>query len=419
MKFKLIFDDSVQFKLPNGLYVELIYAPIHQTYVQYDIPLGSIHTHYKINDTIYELKPGIAHFLEHMMYMMPDHDAFEHFHQLGVVANAMTTYRQTTYDIIGHQHMLEATLYLIDMLETPVFTSKRVQQERAIIQEEIAMYDDELDTIIQKKMFDQLLIHHPLKSQITGHKKDIAKIKKEDLNVAYDHFYRADNRQLLIMGPIDVEAFEKALKSYPYKIKSPTMPMMMPHQEPLMIKQSEVFYHIPIEVSVLNVGLKLNIDNINESHLFKTEVTMLFLMRLLFGTTSNFHDQMIQNNLMIDGFNLNVTLEDQTLIFMMDVESNDTISLKKHVEQHLLYGFENEIDASTFSDLKKAYIGHFMMALDDIQNRLFIYGKYRQYNFSLFDAYNILESITLKDILELKTHIKPQLISYSHFITKD
>src|SRR5690554_3133754 len=112
MKFKLIFDDSVQFKLPNGLYVELIYAPIHQTYVQYDIPLGSIHTYYKINDTIYELKPGIAHFLEHMMYMMPDHDAFEHFHQLGVVANAMTTYRQTTYGVIGHKNMLPATLYL-------------------------------------------------------------------------------------------------------------------------------------------------------------------------------------------------------------------------------------------------------------------------------------------------------------------
>ena len=113
MKFNDFNEKPIKFKLKNGLNVELIYAPTLQTYVEYDIPLGAIHAQYKLNNKTYTLKAGIAHFLEHMMYMMQDHDAFEHFHKLGVIANAMTTYRQTTYGVIGHKNMLEATLYLL------------------------------------------------------------------------------------------------------------------------------------------------------------------------------------------------------------------------------------------------------------------------------------------------------------------
>src|SRR5690554_4780229 len=308
MKFNGFNDKPVKFKLKNGLNVELIYAPTLQTYVEYDVPLGSIHTSYKIGNKTYPLKPGIAHFLEHMMYMMKDHDAFEHFHKLGVIANAMTTYRQTTYGVIGHKNMLEATLYLIDMLETPVFTTDRIQVEKSIIGEEISMYDDELDTTIQKKMFDQLIFNHPMKSEITGTKSDIAKIKQADLKQAFNHFYASNQRQLIILGPIDVNLYKDTLLNYQSKIQSKLHSTILSNDELPFIKINEASYDINLSVGIFNLGIKYQLIDYTEKELYKLELITLFLMRMLYGSSSNFHQKLINLNLIVDEFNFNVIL---------------------------------------------------------------------------------------------------------------
>jgi predicted Zn-dependent peptidase len=419
MKFNDFNSKPVKFKLRNGLNVELIYAPTLQTYVEYDIPLGSIHEKYKYNGKTYTLKPGIAHFLEHMMYMMDDHDAFETFHKLGVVANAMTTYRQTTYGIIGHKNMLEATLYLMNMIETPVFTSKRVNAEKSIIGEEIAMYDDEIDTIIQKKMFDQLIYNHPIKHEITGKKSDIVLITAKDLERSYNHFYKSNRRQLLILGPIDIEKFKAALLNYDSKIEMIEHPIILKNNEPSKVVVGEKTYKLKMSIGVLNVGIKMSLEQIDEVTLFKTEIMMLFLTRLLFGSGSNFHEHMTDENLMIDGFNFNVILEDETLIFMMDVETNNSLDLKTYVEERFFATDNSDLNASDFMDLKKAYKGHFMMALDDIENRLYLYGKYQLNGLSLEDAFIVLDQLTFDDILNFKNKITIEMFSYSHFMKND
>lgn len=419
MKFNGFNERPVKFMLKNGLNVELIYAPTLQTYVEYDVPLGSIHTAYKIGNKTHQLKPGIAHFLEHMMYMMKDHDAFEQFHKLGVIANAMTTYRQTTYGVIGHKNMLEATLYLLEMLETTNFTGERVQAEKSIIKEEIAMYDDEVDTIVQKKMFDQLIYEHPIKYEITGRKSDISNISAKDLQRVFDHFYTSDKRQLLILGPIDVEQFKHALLNYESLITKTKHPVILNNDEPKSIKSREEIYHLKINVGVFNMGIKCILDTKEEKVLFKTELYMLFLMRMLYDTSTNFQEQMSALNLMIDGFNFNLILEDETLIFMMDVESDHSFDLKEHVLNQFFSTDNKDLTKEAFIALKKAYLGHFMMALDDIENRLFLYGKYQLNGISLEEAFNLLDGITYQDILDFKASITKDMFSFSHFIKND
>ncbi len=419
MKFNDFNSKPVKFQLKNGLNVELIYAPTLQTYVEYDIPLGSIHEKYKYNGKTYTLKPGIAHFLEHMMYMMDDHDAFETFHKLGVIANAMTTYRQTTYGVIGHKNILEATLYLINMLETPVFTSKRVSAEKSIISEEIAMYDDEIDTIIQKKMFDQLIFNHPIKHEITGKKSDIVFITAKDLERTYNHFYKSNRRQLLILGPIDIDTFRHALLNYDSKIEMIEHPTILKNDEPSDVVLTEATYKLKMSIGVLNVGIKMTLKQIDEALLFKTEIMILFLTRLLYGSGSNFHEHMTDENLMIDGFNFNVILEDETLVFMMDVETSNSYDLKTYVVERFFAHDNNDLNPTDFSDLKKAYKGHFMMALDDIENRLYLYGKYQLNGLSLEDAFEILDNLTFDDIIHFKEKINKEMFSFSHFMKND
>nr|WIF89184.1 hypothetical protein QOL21_04185 [Acholeplasma laidlawii] len=60
-----------------------------------------------------------------------------------------------------------------------------------------------------------------------------------------------------------------------------------------------------------------------------------------------------------------------------------------------------------------------MMALDDIENRLFLYGKYQLNGISLEAAFNLLDGITYQDILDFKASITKDMFSFSHFIKND
>ena len=177
------------------------------------------------------------------------------------------------------------------------------------------MYDDEVDTIIQKKMFDQLIHTHPIKDEITGAKADISQITVKDLERAFKHFYTTDRRQLLILGPIDVDVFKEALLNYDSKIIPTPHPEILPNNEPGYIKIDDQTYHLDMNVGVFNVGIKYTLNSRDESKLFKTEILMLFLMRMLYGGSSIFHEQMSDLKRIIDEFNFNVILEDETLIF--------------------------------------------------------------------------------------------------------
>ncbi|WP_148201786.1 hypothetical protein [Acholeplasma laidlawii] len=167
------------------------------------------------------------------------------------------------------------------------------------------------------------------------------------------------------------------------------------------------------------MGIKHILDTKDEKILFKTELYMLFLMRLLYDTSTNFQEHMSDLKLMIDGFNFNLILEDETLIFMMDVESDHSFDLKEHVLEQFFNTDDKDLTKEAFIALKKAYLGHFMMALDDIENRLFLYGKYQLNGISLEEAFTLLDEITYEDILNFKSSITKDMFSFSHFIKND
>ena len=83
--------------LPNGLALEVVKKPgfaKKQAYFVTDF--GSIHTHFRFEGKEHRVPAGIAHYLEHKMFDLPDgRDVSAEFAALGASSNAFTSYDMT------------------------------------------------------------------------------------------------------------------------------------------------------------------------------------------------------------------------------------------------------------------------------------------------------------------------------------
>ena len=87
------------------------------------IPIGS-------NDYI-EAPLGVAHFLEHKMFEMPNGiDASNLFLDLGADSNAYTDYNETAYVVSCTSNFYKVLEILLDFVQTPYFTDENVEKEK-------------------------------------------------------------------------------------------------------------------------------------------------------------------------------------------------------------------------------------------------------------------------------------------------
>src|SRR5690606_7797572 len=223
MDIKIFANKPEIITLKSGLNVHLIHEKTKVNYAQIDIPFGSFNLNYEVDGEVYDITPGLAHFMEHQMFQMKEGDAFKKLSNLGVSANALTTYRQTSYTLNGSYNFIEALLYLIEVVETPYFTKTSIENEKKIIKEEIMMYDDDKDTITHQKLYEMMLFVHPMLHDILGKVEDIKKITKEELDRVYEHFYKSKQRQLIILGDLDFELLKSKLYELDYVTKDVTV----------------------------------------------------------------------------------------------------------------------------------------------------------------------------------------------------
>ena len=84
--------------LPNGLPIAIVPRPGFTRKLAYFVTdFGAIHRDFTLNGQAYSMPAGIAHYLEHKMFDMPDGDMFPKFAALGATPNAFTSYDLTAY----------------------------------------------------------------------------------------------------------------------------------------------------------------------------------------------------------------------------------------------------------------------------------------------------------------------------------
>ena len=167
----------LEHRLPNGLTIRVVPKPgFARKYAFFAVNYGSIDTKFTLEGREIRTPDGVAHYLEHKMFDLPDGDAMERFAAAGASPNAFTSYDMTAYYFSCTDRFQENFRTLLDMVAEPYFTEASVNKERGIIGQEIRMYEDSADSRLYENLFSAMFRHHPIRVPIAGTVESIADI---------------------------------------------------------------------------------------------------------------------------------------------------------------------------------------------------------------------------------------------------
>jgi predicted Zn-dependent peptidase len=153
---------------------------------------------------------GLSHLLEHLLFKGSSKygslEIDQIFDAMGAELNAGTGKETTSvFARVIDQHVPEAFDVMADIVFHPSLAD--VDSERAVILEEIAMYEDDP----QEKVFDVLgeavFGEHPLGRAIIGRAEVVAETPVSEIARFHDSRYRADNVVVAAAGAIDHDSF--------------------------------------------------------------------------------------------------------------------------------------------------------------------------------------------------------------------
>lgn len=309
-------------KLDNGLEIYLVPVLNSKKYfMTYATRYGSTVNTFTPNGSKKEVTVpfGIAHFLEHKMFEMEDGvDPFTFFSESGTDANAATGYDYTKYICSGTKNFNNNLRYLINYVNQPYFTDSNVEKEKGIIAEEINMYKDEAIFAIENTLRLNTYFEDLHRYDIAGEVADIKAITKEDLYLCYDNFYSPKNMFILIVGNFDVNQTLAIIKEECIKLKNKydNLPKIKKLNEPSSVKTKQQVVPFNITVPKVMMSIKLKRSSINIDSEFKLDLYLHIIRNVLFGLSSKFREDVLDNNLMTDFFSDVETVDGYRTIYI-------------------------------------------------------------------------------------------------------
>lgn len=162
---------------------------------------GGANVNYKIGNEEFKSPHGIAHFIEHKLFEMPDgSDAFTKFNLDNAVANAYTSSDKTIYYFTKNDNIYNCLKLLIEMYFTPSFKKESIEKEKNIIISEINMYKDNPGYRITQYGINHAYPNDDYSYPIIGDEESVKNTTIEDLYAAYNAFYTPSNSVLCIVG---------------------------------------------------------------------------------------------------------------------------------------------------------------------------------------------------------------------------
>ena len=190
--------------LDNGLVVRVIPRPgFAKKFAFLATDFGSIDMKFAFDGREYEVPAGVAHYLEHKMFDLPEGNAMEIYAKYGGSNNAFTNYTMTAYYVECTECFEENLQTLLRMVTTPYFTEESVEKERGIIEQEIRMYEDSAGSACFENLLAAMYENHPARIPICGTVGSIAQITPEILYACHRAFYDPANMMLCVVGDVD------------------------------------------------------------------------------------------------------------------------------------------------------------------------------------------------------------------------
>lgn len=384
--------------LKNGLTVNVVRKPGYSiSYAVFGTNYGGAHRRFKLGGQWHDTPAGVAHFLEHKLFDMPDGDnALSTLSANGAQPNAFTSSGMTCYYFDCTQGFEENLRQLVKFVSTPYFTEESVDKEQGIIGQEIGMVEDSPDYVVYNRLMRLLYEHNPVRDQVAGSVESIAQISAETLYNCHRAFYSPSNMVLCAAGDIDPETV--------VKIAEEILPEEL-HERPVVdLGESESLYPLDtfhsesMEVSAPQfiIGAKVQPAEKGDARLRQKIVSQLAL-RTLFGSSGSFYTSLYEQGLLNRDYDYETDFTAGTATIMISGESSDPQRVLSEVKACVAATAGNGLDSAAFERARKASFGARLRGLEDFDSECIslLSGCFDGY--CSLDSFKVLESVTKEE----------------------
>lgn len=382
-------------KLANGFEIEIVPLPgFNQVYSVVMANFGSVDT----KQGIKTLPAGIAHFIEHKLFAKPGYDVSEKFAKYGANSNAYTSYTKTAYLFQTLENPYDNLKTLLDLVQNPYFTEENVASERGIINQEIQMYLDMPEFVLEQRILAQLYPNDPIAEDIAGTNDTLQLINNKNLLQAYQDNYRPSNMDLVIVGDVDPEKIENIVENSNFQTLGQPLektfnkftPIGSGGQEQMDISQARSAY-----------GIRIDID-MSGYDLVKKQFEMNMVMETLIGESSSNYQEMNRLGIIDDSFSYNVVAENNYCFIIISGSTNNSEEFQEYLRKNLSYESLKAVLTDTkFERIKRDAIGAYLFAQNSpeaIANQM---AELYFYDVDYLELIHMINSIHRDDLLEV------------------
>ena len=359
-------EDIYYEKLDNGMDVYLyINNNIHNNYVTFTTKYGSVYNEFKYNNKMKKVPNGIAHFLEHKVFVQKDGLQPEEFYaKSGAMTNAYTTFKNTTYLFSGPDNIYDNISYLLDFVQDLYITDENVESEKGIITQEINICNDRPMDLLYDKIRENAIKVNPFRESIIGTVDDINSITCETLRECYDTFYNPSNMFLVVSGNFSKEEAMKVIKENQEKkefVKKEN-PVLKKYKEPDEIVKDYEEVKCNTSIPKMAYTLKVPVDIVDMDKR-KLSIYLFILNNLLFGDTSLFDEKTKKDGIITSSLYVNTLNIDTHFIISLINSCDKYEELIKRIDNE----FKNiNIREDEFERKKKVLISNEIFSYENI-----------------------------------------------------
>ena len=169
---------------------------------------------------------GISHFIEHMLFKGTQNrnmiQLAKEFDAIGGQVNAFTTKEHTCfYCRTLDEYLPRATDLLCDMYFHSVFPEKETELERSVILEEIGMYEDTPEDLVNEQLFYGVYSNQTLGRPILGTKETLKNINHETLLKYQQQNYRSENTVVSLSGKYSEDNLHELIRYFETMMPGP------------------------------------------------------------------------------------------------------------------------------------------------------------------------------------------------------
>ena len=405
IEYRNIGEEVYEGELENGLRIRVIpKSGFSSCYAVFGTNYGGAMRRFEIDGEIIDTPAGVAHFLEHKMFDMPNGDnALGILSQNGADPNAFTSSGVTFYYFKCTENFEENLKMLLRFVSTPYFTPETVEKEQGIIGQEILMCEDNPGNKIYYNLLNILYDHHPIKDKVAGSIESIAQITDKTLYDCHKVFYAPSNMVLCVEGDVDPEkVFEIADSILPKEIRS------IPHadfgeKESLLPVSKKITDEMAVSAPLFCIGAKLNADAPIKERLIAN-----LALKLLVGPSSPFYSRLYSDGLITHDFDCETDYSANVGYVILSGESSCPEKIFEELINECTRIANNGFKDDYFSRALKSTQGFQLRALEEFDEICVSTAFALLEGYSYFDTFNLIGTITKE---ECQNWIKENLAS--------